>query len=127
MRTRWILSFALFFITATGYAGYEIPWHTIDGGGGISSGGQYVLEGTIGQPDAAYSAGGPYEVLGGFWPGGPLCVANFEHYARFAEWWLVTGSDIPADLYKDDIVDWFDLGVFVDDWLYYCPYDWPLR
>jgi hypothetical protein len=36
---------------------YELPWHTIDGGGGTSSGGQYVLTGTIGQPDAAYSTG----------------------------------------------------------------------
>ena len=52
---------------------YHISWSTIDGGGGVSSGGQYELEGTIGQPDAAYSYGGNYELLGGFWPGGPLC------------------------------------------------------
>ena len=108
---------------------YVLDWSTIDGGGGTSSGGAYIVRGTIGQPDADYSAGGPYEVLGGFWPGGPLCFVDFRHFARFAEYWLETGSDLPADLYKDqdNIVNWLDLEVFVDDWLYYCPYDWPLR
>ncbi len=108
-------------------AGYEISWHTIDGGGGTSSGGPYVLSGTIGQPDAAYSAGGQYELLGGFWPGGPLCFVDFHHFARFADYWLETGTGLPADLYEDDIVNWFDLEAFVDEWLTYCPYDWPLK
>ena len=62
-------------------------------------------------------------MLGGFWPGEPLCTVDFYHFARFAEYWLETGTDLPADL----IVNWLDLGVFVDEWLYYCPYDWPLR
>jgi len=106
---------------------YELSWNTIDGGSGTSSGGQYVLSGTIGQPDAAYSAGGQYELLGGFWPGGPLCFVDFRHFARFAEYWLETGSELPADLYEDDIVNWLDLEAFVDEWLEYCPYDWPLR
>ncbi|MHC4621896.1 MAG: hypothetical protein ACYTEQ_29510 [Planctomycetota bacterium] len=131
----WLFTFLtvllLFTVPAWAQSGgdYVLEWSTIDGGGGQSSGGSYVLSGTIGQPDAAYSAGGPYEVLGGFWPGGPLCVVNFEHYARFAEWWMVTGDDIPADLYKDqyDIVDWYDLDVFVDGWLDYCRLDWPLK
>ena len=114
---------------ARGAGQYEISWSTIDGGGGTSSGGPYVLSGTIGQPDAAYSAGGQYELLGGFWPGGPLCFVDFDNFARFAEYWLETGSDLPADLYEDehDIVDYFDLEVFVDEWLDYCPDDWPLR
>jgi len=108
---------------------YVLEWSTIDGGGGTSSGGSYALTGTIGQPDAAYSAGGQYELLGGFWPGGPLCFVDFKHFARFAEYWLETGTGLPADLYEDeyDIVDWFDLEVFADEWLDYCPYDWPLR
>jgi hypothetical protein len=127
IRVTVILTFLLSVSIAT--ADYSINWHTIDGGGGVSAGGQYVLEGTLGQPDAAYSAGGQYEVLGGFWPGGPESLVNFRHFARFAEWWLQTGTGLPADLYEDEfnIVDWLDLGVFVDDWLYYCPYDWPLR
>ncbi len=116
-------------ITVPAFSDYEISWYTIDGGGGQSSGGTYTLIGTIGQPDAAYSAGGDYEVLGGFWPGGPLCFIDFEDFAKFAQYWLETGADLPADLYKDpnNIVDSFDLSVFVNEWLYYCPYNWPLR
>jgi hypothetical protein len=106
---------------------YELRWSTIDGGGGVSSGGQYVVRGTIGQPDAAYSEGGDYELLGGFWPGEPKCVVDFRHFARFAEYWLESGSGMPADLYKDDFVDILDLELFVYEWLCYCPYDWPLN
>ena len=108
---------------------YSITWYSIDGGGGRSIGGPYTLTGTIGQPDAAYSKGGNYELLGGFWPGGPLCFVNFEHYTRFAELWLVTGTGLPADLFEDEqnIVNGLDLQVFVDYWLCYCPVDWPLK
>ncbi len=106
---------------------YEIVRHTIDSGGGTSSGGQYLVNGTIGQPDAAYSYGGDYELLGGFWPGEPLCRVNLEHFARFAELWLETGTDLPADLYKDNVINLFDLKLFADEWLCYCPYGWPLK
>ncbi len=106
---------------------YILTWSTIDGGGGTSSGSQYELEGTIGQPDAAYSYGGDYELLGGFWPGGPLCIVEFEDYARFADEWLETGSELDADLDSDGDVDYEDLRQFVDEWLYCCPYDWSLR
>ena len=129
--TTWTILLAglLLFSSAFGQSGgdYDLSWSTIDGGGGTSSSGPYTLTGTIGQPDAAYSAGGDYEVLGGFWPGEPLCIVEFNHFARFAELWLVTGSDLPADLYKDDIVNWRDLEVFVDYWLYYCPLGWSLK
>ena len=106
---------------------YTLTWSTIDGGGGVSSGGPYQLVGTIGQPDAAYSAGGSYELLGGFWPGGPLCFVDFYSFARFAEHWLETGPGLAADLYEDNIVDLRDLKVFVEEWLYYCPYNWQLK
>jgi len=108
---------------------YEVNWYTIDGGGGQSSGGPYTLTGTIGQPDAAYSRGGNYELLGGFWPGGPLCFVDFQHFARFAEYWWLKGTGLPADLYDDGFnkVDYLDLKVFVEEWLCYCPADWPLK
>ena len=128
-----MLSAVCFLMTVSLFAqsggDYILERSTIDGGGGTSSGGTYTLTGTIGQPDAAYSAGGQYELLGGFWPGGPLCFVDFRHFARFADHWLETGTGLPADLYEDeyDIVDWLDLDVFVDEWLDYCPYDWPLR
>ncbi len=46
---------------------YSIDWHTIDGGGGTSTGGVYVVSGTIGQPDAGTMSGGNYTLTGGFW------------------------------------------------------------
>jgi len=43
--------------------------------------------------------------------------------------WLLTGTDLPADLYEDidNIVNKLDLKVFVDYWLCYCPTGWPLK
>ncbi len=59
---------------------YSIDWSTIDGGGGTSTGGVYLVSGTIGQPDAGTMSGGNYTLTGGFWgivaavqtPGAPL-------------------------------------------------------
>ena len=49
-------------------AQYSIDWHTIDGGGGTSTGGVYSVSGTIGQPDAGGPmTNGQYSVTGGFW------------------------------------------------------------
>jgi len=116
-------------LSSTASAEYELSWYTIDGGGGRSSGGPYELLGTIAQPDAAYSAGGNYELLGGFLSGGPLCFVDFKSFAKFAEYWLVTGTGLPADLFEDEynIVNKLDLKVFVEEWLCYCPTDWPLK
>ena len=50
------------------FAQYSIDWHTIDGGGGTSTGGVYSVSGTIGQPDAVGPmTNGQYSVTGGFW------------------------------------------------------------
>jgi hypothetical protein len=61
----------------TAHAQLAITRFTVDGGGGRSTGGSYVLTGTIGQPDAGPMAGGSFEVVGGFWGGraiiGPAC------------------------------------------------------
>jgi hypothetical protein len=46
---------------------YTIPWYTIDGGGGASTGGLFTLQGTAGQPNAGTMTGGPYTLTGGFW------------------------------------------------------------
>lgn len=42
---------------------------SIDNGGGTSAGGNFVLQGTIGQADAsiATASGGDFKVSGGFW------------------------------------------------------------
>ena len=47
---------------------YSIDWHTIDGGGGTSTGGVYSISGTIGQPDASGAmTNGQFSVTSGFW------------------------------------------------------------
>ncbi len=106
---------------------YRIDWYTIDGGGGRSSGGGYTLTGTIGQADSAYSSGVGYEVLGGFWPGGPMCFVEFDDFARFAEQWLQTGAGLAGDIDMDNDVDVDDLSWLADFWLHYCPTPWPLK
>jgi hypothetical protein len=47
----------------------SIRWHSIDGGGGISTGGSYALSGTVGQYDAGTNqmTGGSFTLAGGFW------------------------------------------------------------
>ena len=120
-----ILMFLL--IASTANADYSISWHTIDGGGGVSAGGTYIIRGTISQPDAACSEGGDYELLGGFWPSEPLCTVNFKDYAAFANFWRLTGSGMDADLYQDNTINERDLKVIADYWLCYCPYAWPLK
>ncbi len=49
--------------------GYELPWFTVDGGGGVStSTAGYAVVGTIGQPEASQVLqGGNYTLAGGFW------------------------------------------------------------
>jgi hypothetical protein len=50
-----------------GPAAYEITWQSIDGGGGTATGDDYVLAGSIGQPDAGAMSGGGFDLTGGFW------------------------------------------------------------
>ena len=128
-KAKWLLIVSIVALTifaSVGFCDYQIVWSTIDGGGGTSAGGQYKLTGTIGQPDAAYSEGGNYELFGGFWPGGPLCFVNFADFADFAQYWLQNGTSLPADLDGNGAVNFGDLKLFVDVWLCTCPYNWPL-
>lgn len=73
----------LFLIAAMAPSGptYDLSWHTIDGGGGLSMGGAYDLHGVIGQHDAGTvaSTGGTFSLSGGFFAGagGALCPADF--------------------------------------------------
>ena len=115
-------------------ADYEISWSTIDGGGGRSTGGDYALVGTIGQPDAGQMSGGDYRLSGGFWPARPtlaLCFVNFEHFARFAMYWLDSPCSPGDDWCHGADLDWStDVGLSDLDelaywWLADCPTDWP--
>lgn len=67
-------------VAAVNGQNYNLDWSSVDGGGGTSTGGVYVVSGTIGQPDAGSMSGGVYTLNGGFWslvsvvqtPGAPL-------------------------------------------------------
>jgi len=61
-------------LAASAAADYDRRWFTIDDGGTmLTTGGDFVLSGTIGQPDAGPASGamtaGGFELSGGFWPG----------------------------------------------------------
>jgi len=104
---------------------YALVWSTVNGGGGTIAGGRYAVIGTIGQPDSGWSQGGRYEVLGGFFPGVPPCIVEFQDFARFAELWLVSGSAAQAEGFTP--MGLSDLSWFADYWLSYCPHGWPLK
>jgi hypothetical protein len=63
-----LLTSGLVFAQPSGGA-FVISKSTIDNGGGVSAGGDFVLTGTIGQPDAnaQISSGDGYQLAGGFW------------------------------------------------------------
>ena len=62
-------AFLIFTLVSGAPEEYAITWWTVDGGGGVSQGGDYTLQGTIGQPDASSSQGSDYGLEGGFWAG----------------------------------------------------------
>jgi hypothetical protein len=58
-------------LSASAVGIYSIDWWTIDDGGAISStGGDFSLAGTIGQPEYGTSSAESYSLSGGFWGGG---------------------------------------------------------
>jgi len=107
-------------------ADYKIPWHTIDGGGGTSTGGPYTLTGTIGQPDTGVSSAGVYVNSAGYWPGNFGYVVNLTDLKLLAEAWMNIGTN-PADLDASGKVDMSDFAVLSCWWLNHCPADWPLK
>ena len=65
-------------VLAQSGAGYDLSWNTVNGGGGtFSTGGDYSLGGTTGQPDAGLLSGEGYTLAGGFWPGGAVAPSKY--------------------------------------------------
>ena len=63
---------ALLLILGAAYAqtsGINLPWWTVDGGGGEASAAGYQLRGSTGQADAGAMVGPGYQLSGGFWAG----------------------------------------------------------
>lgn len=46
---------------------YEINHYVISGGGGLSSGGAYMIQGSIAQVTTGNSIGGIYDLSSGYW------------------------------------------------------------
>ena len=46
---------------------FDLDWHVIGGGGGSTSAGGYVLDGTIGQSVTGVTLAGSYDLCAGFW------------------------------------------------------------
>jgi hypothetical protein len=74
---------------------YSIDWYKIAGGGGLSSGGVYSVNGTIGQHDAGGPmTGGNYSLTGGFWslisvvqiPGAPALTITRSGTSVIVSW-----------------------------------------
>ncbi len=113
-----------------GIGSLDLSWHTIDAGGEtFSTGGAFLLGGTIGQPDAGpVMNGGSFQLVGGFWPGatsGALlpCAADLNDDG------IVNGDDLgtllglwgpcrrcAADFNDDGVVDGDDLGTLLGQW-----------
>ncbi len=107
---------------------FEIDWHTIDGGGGYSAGGDFDLEGTIGQHDAGPSAGpmtgGDFALTGGFWPVANVCpclgdmngdgVKDGLDIQQFADCIIAGGSCSCADVDAMGGVSIDDVTAFVN-------------
>ncbi len=82
-----------------GGGAFAVTRFTIDGGGGTSSGGSYMLSGTIGQPDAGQMTGGSYTLSGGFFLGQ-----------------VNSPPSCPGDTNGDGDVDVNDLNNVILDW-----------
>ncbi|MBL8879463.1 MAG: hypothetical protein JNG88_10120 [Phycisphaerales bacterium] len=98
------LALSLAFLCSLGFAQsaaaqtggpWDLTWYTVDGGGAtFQTGGVFEVGSTSGQHDAAVSAGGPWQLYSGYWPG---CVP----------------IELPADMNCDGLVNNFDIDGFV--------------
>ena len=114
-------------LSNTAQAQYQITWSTIDGGGGRSTGGAYVLEGTIGQPDAGLMSGGNFVLAGGFWPATSWCLVDLADLATFCSFWLVGAGAPQGDFDNNGRCDLLDYNHLAAYWLRLCPDTWPWR
>ena len=118
---------AALLMSAFAHGDFDLSWHTIDGGGGTSTGGNFELSGTIGQPDAGSMAGGDFELAGGFWPAagetGSPCPAdlNGDNKVNIDDLFQILGAwgtcdDCPEDINDDGVVDIDDLFEVLAQW-----------
>ena len=74
-----LLLLSIAFTVYSEVSDFVVNWWSVDGGGDSSQGGDYTLNGTIGQSDTGAASGGGYTLHGGFWSGGAL-LQQFKLY-----------------------------------------------
>lgn len=133
LRWKSTLSTLLFLITtavlAESFGGptYDLSWHSIDSGGGLSTGGAYELTVTIGQHDASGEMlGGAYTLRGGFMtlPAAIPCLAdsdnsgtvNVTDLLALLAGWGVCGVPCPSDINGDGFINVTDLLALLAAW-----------
>jgi hypothetical protein len=123
---RWgALAVSVLLFSLQGYAqSYSVDWSTVDGGGGISTGGVYTVNGTIGQPDAGNMSGGNFAVQGGFWsalslvqtPGAPPLSIMLTTNSVVVSWPLpATGWTLQQNTGSLSSSNWTDVTSGIQD------------
>jgi len=126
----WLTAFWVARLATCGAAAkdFALDWWTADGGGDMwTTGGDFELSGTIGQPDAGVvMTGGDFELVGGFWPATvPACLGdcNCDGVIDFDDInALVAALSDPAgvcfypnvDMNFDGTIDFDDINPFVE-------------
>lgn len=109
---------------------FNIARCTVDNGGGVSTGGDFRLTGTIGQHDATIVSpmAGDFIAMGGFWPylNEAGCFVDLNDWANFVAEWMDVGAGLSADLDNDNDVDIDDMNEMLLYWLNNCPAGWTL-
>ncbi len=81
------LALSLLLVTVASGQDFERTRYSIDGGGVMrSSGGDFGLSGTIGQPDAGVLSGGDFSLSGGFWFEEPPDDCNSDGWVNLIDY-----------------------------------------
>lgn len=110
----------------------DLSWHSVDGGGRISTGGTLTLAGVIGQPDAGTLSGGTFELQGGLLSAfesiivapcpadtdGDLLVGIADFLAVLGNWGIcpTPPESCPEDVDTDGMVGVNDFLTVLADW-----------